>query len=270
MAKAKADRKTKAVAVISEKTLAGAKLERWVPREVERSQLVNAPYNPRTISDTNKRKLKKQLGKNGLVSPITWNKRTGHIVGGHQRIEQLDSIMGSKDYRLTVAEIDVAENEEKALNIALNNDQNMGAFDVEAMGKVLQDATVDLERTGFDTADIYDMFGHGVLGLSEERSGSLAELGSKLRDMQELYKNIRKTNADRDNTEFYLQVVFKDSAECDAFLERYKLPANRYHQAEVFTAAISSSNDLKALGSAAGSGSASQRSKALVVKSQPS
>lgn len=251
-------------------SLADAKLERWTPVEVDRKVLKGAPYNPRTISDVHKRKLQAQLKKNGLVSPITWNKRTGNIVGGHQRIAALDAIMGTDDYKITVAQVDVDEAEEKALNVALNNDQNMGEFDIEKLGKLLEDAAIDLEKTGFDTADLYDMFGHGMLQSNEQRSQALSELGTKLREMQDLYKNVRQTNVDKNNVEFYCLMVFKNAEELTAFLEGHKLPDNRYQMADNLIAAISSATERKLLGSASGSGSALQATSEAAVKMLPS
>lgn len=214
-------------------------LEKWTPREVSRSDLKNAPYNPRVIGDKEKKKLREQLSKNGIVSPITWNVRTGHIVGGHQRIEAMDALMKTKDYRLTVAEIDVDEATEKAINIALNNDTTMGKFDLDGLGKVIQDAALDLSRTGFDTADIYEMFGHGALTVSEERTQDLSELGNKLREIQELYKSTRSQTLADSSTEYYVVLVGKDADTVSELLERLKLnPEHRYHSIDTFVAAV--------------------------------
>ena len=96
-------------------SLFDAGLETFKVEEISRTQLNNAVYNPRFINDKEKSKLKNALKKHGLVAPITWNKKTGNIVGGHQRINIMDSLMKSKDYKLSVAVIDVPENKEKEL-----------------------------------------------------------------------------------------------------------------------------------------------------------
>src|SRR5689334_18110966 len=88
-------------------------LESFEIVSVRRSELKGAPYNPRQLGESEKRKLAKGLKRHGLVAPITWNARTGFVVGGHQRLTIMDSIVGKGDYTLNVARIDVDEAREK-------------------------------------------------------------------------------------------------------------------------------------------------------------
>jgi ParB-like chromosome segregation protein Spo0J len=53
------------------------------------SDLKPAPYNPRRIDERAQAGLTASIEQFGDISGITWNKRTGHIVSGHQRVEQL-------------------------------------------------------------------------------------------------------------------------------------------------------------------------------------
>src|SRR5437016_1243281 len=56
------------------------------------SELTPAPYNPRqplSSKDRRYRKLKRSLERFGLVEPLIWNRRTGYVVGGHQRLQIL-------------------------------------------------------------------------------------------------------------------------------------------------------------------------------------
>ena len=51
-----------------------------------------APYNPRLKlrpGDPRYRKLRRSVERFGLVEPLVWNRRTGHLVGGHQRYQIL-------------------------------------------------------------------------------------------------------------------------------------------------------------------------------------
>ena len=82
-----------------------AKTETYQMIEINRADIQNAPYNPRKISKEAREKLKRGLEKHGLVAPLTWNRRTGNLVSGHQRITQIDRIEGVKDYTLQVAAI---------------------------------------------------------------------------------------------------------------------------------------------------------------------
>lgn len=96
------------------------------------SELTAAPYNPRTISDEALAGLRGSLERFGLVEPVVWNKRTGHVVGGHQRIKAMQEI-GMTETQVVV--VDLPEIEEKALNVALNNPAIAGDFtsDIHAL-----------------------------------------------------------------------------------------------------------------------------------------
>lgn len=55
-------------------------------------ELRPALYNPRKDlrpGDLDYEKLKHSLSEYGCVEPVIWNERTGHIVGGHQRLKVL-------------------------------------------------------------------------------------------------------------------------------------------------------------------------------------
>ena len=53
------------------------------------SDLKYAPYNPRKIDDKELAKLKRSITEFGYVEPIVWNKRSGFVVGGNQRLKAL-------------------------------------------------------------------------------------------------------------------------------------------------------------------------------------
>ena len=51
-------------------------------------RLVAAPYNPRKDlqpGDPEFENLKRSVAEFGFLEPLVWNRRTGHLVGGHQR-----------------------------------------------------------------------------------------------------------------------------------------------------------------------------------------
>ena len=89
------------------------------------SDLAPAPYNPRVISSDALSGLHHSLERFGCVEPIIWNRRTGHVVGGHQRLKVLQQ-MGETETQVVV--VDLEEAEEKALNVALNNPAIAGDF----------------------------------------------------------------------------------------------------------------------------------------------
>jgi hypothetical protein len=96
-------------------------------REVVKiSELKAAPYNPRQISGEALAGLSKSLERWGVVQEVVVNKRTGYIVGGHQRVAALKK-MGVRE--VPVVWVDLDDVEEKALNVALNNPHISGEFD---------------------------------------------------------------------------------------------------------------------------------------------
>ena len=56
------------------------------------TELIPADYNPRKDlkpDDAEYKKLKRSLEQFGYVEPVIWNKTTGRVVGGHQRLKVL-------------------------------------------------------------------------------------------------------------------------------------------------------------------------------------
>lgn len=123
-------------------------------------ELTPADYNPRKDlkpGDSEYEKLKRSLAEFGYVEPVIWNKTTGHIVGGHQRLKVLADL-GFEQVDCVVVELD--ETREKALNIALN--KISGDWDESKLALLIADldaADFDAELTGFDEAEIQAMIG---------------------------------------------------------------------------------------------------------------
>ncbi|MBQ6908621.1 MAG: DUF4417 domain-containing protein [Synergistaceae bacterium] len=113
-----------------------------------------APYNPRNINKKDFNDLKNSIKEFGYVEPIIYNKATGYVVGGHQRLKAL------QDLELEEVEcvvIDVPAEKEKALNIALN--KISGEWDKDKLFNLLDelnDIDFDIELTGFNLNDLDD------------------------------------------------------------------------------------------------------------------
>lgn len=133
---------------------------------VKRSDIHGADYNPRTISESALKKLRKWFktdGK-GQLAPITVNKNTMTVVSGHQRLTVLDQLnkYPGKDYELTVAMTDLDEKTEVEANVFMNNKSAMGDFDYDMLGE-LHEMFPDISFTddfGFDPAEVSLMFGN--------------------------------------------------------------------------------------------------------------
>lgn len=101
--------------------------------------LAPAPYNPRAISAEAMDGLRTSIARFGLVQEIVVNRRTMRIVGGHQRVEVLRQ-QGVKDVPVVLVDLD--ENNEKALNVALNSPHISGEFVPERLAPIL----LEIER----------------------------------------------------------------------------------------------------------------------------
>lgn len=209
-----------------------SKFEKFDTEVVPRSALKNAPYNPRVLSDDHRKRLKAKIQKHGLVAPITWNRRTGNIVGGHQRIAVLDQLNRSQDYELTVAVIDVDEVEEKAINIQLNNDDLAGDWDLEALGDILLGGEVTIEDVGFSMMSVDFLFG-GDERFSDvyQESGDVKKAKTTIAEMKEESKQAREKFAKRNNVDFYFMVVCGTAEEKAAMLTALGLPKSEEYVA---------------------------------------
>ena len=127
--------------------------------------LLPADYNPRKDlqpGDPEYEKLKRSIEQFGYVEPVIWNKQTGRVVGGHQRLKVL---IDSGITEVDVVVVDMNTEKEKALNIALN--KISGEWDTEKLALViadLQGTDFDVSLTGFDPEELEDLFRDDVKG----------------------------------------------------------------------------------------------------------
>jgi len=138
----------------AEKSLKLTKTQGFVIERWKRSDIKNAPYNPRVIAPEARKRLMANLGKFGHMAPITVNRKTGNLVGGHQRLAATDAIEGSKDYLLDVAVVELSVADEKNQNIFLNNTAAQGEWDLGALTELLKDTDVDYTVAGFSNVDL--------------------------------------------------------------------------------------------------------------------
>lgn len=128
------------------------------------TDLQPAEYNPRKDlkpGDAEYEKLKRSIEEFGYVEPVIWNKRTGKVVGGHQRLKVMKDL-GYKQVDCVVVDLD--DNQEKALNVALN--KISGEWDNTLLANLLKDLDkngYDVTLTGFDLAEAQELFGSGSM-----------------------------------------------------------------------------------------------------------
>lgn len=126
--------------------------------KVNVERLLLAGYNPRVDlkpNDEGYKNLQRSIETFGYIEPIIWNERTGHVIGGHQRLK----VLIAKGYsEIEVSRIDVSEEDEKLLNVALN--KITGRWDMDKLEDLLrdiQDSDGDILLTGFSQEEVDDM-----------------------------------------------------------------------------------------------------------------
>ena len=148
------------------------------------SELIPAPYNPRKDiqpGDAEYEKLKRSLEEFGYVEPVIWNKRTGYVVGGHQRLKVLQEL-GESEIDCVI--VDLPDAQEKALNIALNKISNN--WDKEKLTELLEDlqnTDIDITLTGFDNVEI-----DNLLNIDEDEEDDEGYYGDEREKTYNLYR----------------------------------------------------------------------------------
>lgn len=213
--------------------MAKSKYQAYDTETISRDMIKNAPYNPRIMDEKAKKRLRKNIAKHGLVAALTWNRRTGNLVGGHQRLEQLDALEKTKDYELTVCVVDVDEREEAALNVQLNNPSMQGEWDLDKLANMSEEFDLDLsEDLGFTESDIDFMFE------GDDRFSQLFETkeGENMRGDLEQVKAARKESAEklkeRNNINWYTVIVFESEADRNAFMKEISIPIHEQYVTE--------------------------------------
>ena len=131
------------------------------------SELAADPKNPRKITDDALLGLGASLRSFGDLSGIVFNRKTGHLVAGHQRLKALVSA-GAKSWtmegnegfiahpktgeRFPVRIVEWDEVTERAANLTANNAAITGEFTEEAMEQIsdLEDKFEAFEDVGLD------------------------------------------------------------------------------------------------------------------------
>ena len=209
--------------------MAISQFQNFETETIRRSQIHNAEYNPRIMDKDAKKHLRKSLQTSGLVSAPTWNRRTGNLVGGHQRVEQLDALEKSADYELTVCVIDVDEREEAKLNVQLNNPDSQGDWDLDKLAGMAEQFDLSLDDMGFSKLSGEMLFD------GDERFTELFDTPEadtekgKLRDIKEDRANMNARLKKENSVNWYTTIVFADEAEREAFHKAIHVPLSEQY-----------------------------------------
>lgn len=152
-----------------------------------------AEYNPRKdLQETDKKynEIKNSLSTFGMLEPIIWNKRTGNIIGGHQRFKIL-KMQGATEIECSVVDFDLEK--EKACNIALNNVS--GEWDNDKLDQLL----FDLQYSDY----------------------LMSDFGIDLKDFENV-ELPEEENPEEEKNEYIIRITFDDYKDFEKIEERLK------------------------------------------------
>ena len=204
--------------------MANSKYQKFTIQTISRADIKNADYNPRIMDKEAKKRLKEGLKKHGLVSTLTWNKRTGNLVGGHQRLEQLDALERNKDYSLDVCVIDVDEAEEAVLNVQLNNPSMQGDWDLEKLAMITEEFDVDFDDMGFSKLDVEFMYDGDERFTQMFDTPETEEVKKGLEEVKAARQASKERMQENNNINFYSVIVFEDEKAKADFYRKISVP----------------------------------------------
>ena len=202
-----------------------SKFQKFEMDTIRRDAIHGAEYNPRIISEDARKRLRKMLAKHGLVQPLVWNKRTGNLVSGHQRLAALDSLERSQDYDLQVAVVDVDEREERVLNVQLNNPSMQGEWDLDKLTEMADSANISPDEFGFSDGDISVLFGDdSPLAEMLADDENVTEAKNTLKEIKEHRAESMAKMQEAQAADFYFTVVGENEAQKKAILKALGIP----------------------------------------------
>lgn len=202
-----------------------SKFEKYEMDVIDRGQIAGADYNPRVISKDAEKRLQKAIAKHGLVQPLVWNRRTGNLVAGHQRLRALDMLEKSKSYQISVAVVDIDEREERILNVQLNNPSMQGDWDLDKLTELAVDAAISPDEMGFSEGDTAVLFGGNeeVAALFSDTQG-VSEAKNTLKGIKEHRAESAEKMKDSCNVDYYFTVVCENKEQKAAILKILGVP----------------------------------------------
>lgn len=127
---------------------------KWTKEKRKISELKEADYNPRMMTEAQQRELEESIDEYGAVIPLVVNtgKRDNILIGGHQR-RRIYEQKGIKEVDVMVPSRQLTKEEEKKLNLRLN--KNTGQWDPS---KIKEIEIITLLEVGFDDEDLQIFF----------------------------------------------------------------------------------------------------------------
>lgn len=172
-----------------------------------------AKYNPRVQlkpGDQEWDALKNSLDRFGVATPLVVNETTGNLVSGHQRLAVLKQ---SGETRVEVVLIQMDEDKEKLLNVALNKIE--GEWDEEKLKELFDEVDdEDIKFTGFTEEDIEALYDGEEPDYDEDEEPEEQE-------EKDSSSKEEKEEKDPDLREFSVFLSFSTKEAAEAWLEEH-------------------------------------------------
>jgi DNA modification methylase len=126
----------------------------WSPATFKLGDLIKNGYNPRKLSENERRDLEKSVQEFGTVVPIVLNigSRANIIIGGEQRIK-VYADLGIENVECMVPSRELSLEEERELNLRLN--KNTGSWNEELLKEFDMNVLLDV---GFGDEELQNLF----------------------------------------------------------------------------------------------------------------
>lgn len=213
-----------------------------------RSEIMEHPMNPRTISEAARKKLRASVKEIGVMDTPVFNRLTGRLVGGHQRLHTIDFLEkfrvtddGPKnDYQIEVSVVEMDEAQESKALVRLNNQNLQGGWDAELLRELNRVQGISFEDMGFERLDLEILFdGSHEVALAEfDGDAGAAETRDALTAIKADRQAMNERKKKDDDGDWYVTIVCKDADEKHRLMAALKLPKGEafISPAEIFAA----------------------------------
>ncbi len=126
----------------------------WTNAKRKVRDLLGAEYNPRKMTENERRDLEDSIKEFGTVVPVVLNTGTREniLIGGHQRVK-IYADLGIEEINVMIPSRELNEKEEKTLNLRLN--KNTGSWNEEMLKELDMDLLLEV---GFGDEDLQALF----------------------------------------------------------------------------------------------------------------
>jgi hypothetical protein len=113
-------------------------------RQIAANELLANPANARRHPPVQRNALRGSLDTMGWVAPVVVNAKTGFLIDGHARVEEV--LTRNENALIPVIEVDITEDEEKLFLASFDWITTLANYDRDSLNSLLQDVHTDNEN----------------------------------------------------------------------------------------------------------------------------